>query len=289
MNLYSLLNYTFSVAGTYYIGVSHYANAHYNAVTGENDKDGKTGSYQLVLTRSGFDDSDDQISEAVELSLATEVAGEISYASDVDMYKFDVAGNEIREFSLSAADVENYYIRIFRESGEEIAAGYGKVEYAFQNSGTYYIGVSGGQNINYNAVSGSGDTDTSVTGNYTLNMQAVDRRYQDNDDTIATAVQSENSAEITGEIEAATDVDMYKFNVHENEELTFDVAEFSDTGDFAVSLRLFDSAGNVLVQSDGVSDSLTLPFIWGCPITGTRPMIRWMDPMTSTQIPAAIP
>ena len=260
LNLYSLLNYTFRETGTYYVGVSHYANAYYDAVTGENDQTGKIGSYQLTLTRNGFDDSNDQISEAAALEMETETAGKIAFASDVNMYKFDVAENEIREFSLSAVNIENYYIRVFNGDGQELASGSESVEYAFQIGGTYYVGISGSQNTNYNAVNGSGDTNTSLVGDYTLSMQTIIRTYQDNDDTLATATESANTNEIIGEIEAATDVDIYKFNVREHEEFTIDIADFSHSGDFNVTLRFFDSDGNVLAQSDGIADSLTYKF-----------------------------
>lgn len=48
----SFLRYTFTTAGTYYLGISGAGNAAYNAVTGAGDHRGSQGAYRLVMTTS---------------------------------------------------------------------------------------------------------------------------------------------------------------------------------------------------------------------------------------------
>ena len=60
---HSQLTYTFTSAGTYYLGVSSYGNRNFNPVSGQNDTNGETGNYSLTI--SGLtvnDDNDDTIS-----------------------------------------------------------------------------------------------------------------------------------------------------------------------------------------------------------------------------------
>ena len=45
----SYLEYTFSTAGTYYLGVSGFANSGYSATAGTGDAGGSTGAYTLAL------------------------------------------------------------------------------------------------------------------------------------------------------------------------------------------------------------------------------------------------
>jgi hypothetical protein len=45
----SYLEYTFTTAGTYYVGVSGKGNQSYSAVTGGGDLAGSTGGYQLFI------------------------------------------------------------------------------------------------------------------------------------------------------------------------------------------------------------------------------------------------
>jgi hypothetical protein len=49
-SLESYLEYAFTSAGTYYLGVSGYSNSSYDAVTGGGDVSGSTGVYTLILT-----------------------------------------------------------------------------------------------------------------------------------------------------------------------------------------------------------------------------------------------
>jgi hypothetical protein len=89
----SYLEYTFSTAGTYYLGVSGYPNSAYNAVTGDGDVSGNTGDYTLIL--NNIVDLDDQISEAIVTSVGSTVTGKaINPEDDVDMYRFSLTANQ---------------------------------------------------------------------------------------------------------------------------------------------------------------------------------------------------
>jgi pimeloyl-ACP methyl ester carboxylesterase len=130
-------------------------------------------------------DPNDQIGEAVSLGYTTQttnIDGNISSPSDVNMYSFSVlAGQRISfDIDLPSGSSLDSYIRLFNSSGTQLAAnndaagpgesssgGASYLEYTFTTSGTYYIGVSGYGNTSYDPITGSGDGNGS-TGAYKL-------------------------------------------------------------------------------------------------------------------------
>ena len=263
-NRYSRLSYTFRRGGDYYIGVSYYTNTGYDPLTGEKDRDGKVGGYQLSLVRNGYDDSDDQLSEATALAADADAAGEISYATDVDMYRFCVSDNTAKRFHVDSADGCEFSLRIFDAAGKELASGVSEVEYSFGKGGVYCIGVAGLRNRNYDPVNGGGDTGTSATGRYTLRHETEENIYDDPDDTLSEATALGSCITVTGALDAPTDVDLYKFSVSADEELTFTLSGAAGGADFDSYLRLFDASGRELAANDDGDDgswsSLTCRF-----------------------------
>ena len=176
----SYLEYTFSQGGRYYLAVSGYGNSGYSPLTGAGDANGSTGNYTLVVTNVTPSDPDDQISEAVQLgsvSTSRTATGSISPATDVDMYAVDVTAGQ--RIGFDADSNFDTYIRLFNASGTELArnddgAAPGEsrgldsyLEYTFNQSGRYYLAVSGYGNSGYSPLTGAGDANGS-TGNYTL-------------------------------------------------------------------------------------------------------------------------
>ena len=129
-------------------------------------------------------DSDDQISEATpfgEIFLTFDQSGDIVSGLDVDMFSFTVAAGQRISFDIDLPSGSlNSHLRLFNSSGTQLAADNGGrgpgelessesyIEYTFTSGGTYYVGVSGFPNSNYNAVDGSGDTAGTTPGAYKL-------------------------------------------------------------------------------------------------------------------------
>lgn len=182
----SYLEYTFSSAGTYYVGISGYSNAGYNAVSGIADAPGSMGSYTLTISAAAPGDPDDQINEAWAINIGDSVNDSISPAivGDVDMYKVSVLADQrlgIDIDNLFGSTLDSF-VRVFDAAGHvlaynddamgpspELSILESYLAFTFPAAGTYYIGVSGQGNIAYDPMNGTGDTD-STTGGYTMTV-----------------------------------------------------------------------------------------------------------------------
>jgi hypothetical protein len=180
----SYISYTFSTAGTYYVGVSGNPNKSYSPSTGAGDSSGSTGGYVLRVSATAPPapgDSDDQIGEARSLSIGSSVGDSIGGATDVDMFKFTATAGQRIGFDVDPASDSalDSFLRVFNSSGTRLTSNndraapgetLGKssyLEYTFATAGTYYVGVSGNPNSSYNAATGAGDVAGS-TGGYRL-------------------------------------------------------------------------------------------------------------------------
>lgn len=205
-------------------------------------------------------DTDDQISEAVTMTVGATRTASISPGYDVDMFAVTVAdgqklGIDVDRTSGSPLDS---YLRLFSASGAVLAfnddaagpapEGSGLesfIEYTFTTGGTYYIGVSGYGNSNYSPTTGFGDANGS-TGGYQLILH--DLGVVDADDQISEATTLVLGNSRTGQINPGTDVDLYAIAVDAGRVVGFDIDR--TTGSLDSWLRLFDSNGNQLAFSD---------------------------------------
>ena len=102
--------------------------------------------------------------------------------NEVDLYQFDVTPQSANGTGTITATVNAeapafpINLRLFNSNGGEIAAfsprsGNGSVTLtATLAAGTYYLGVSGGGNVNYNATTGAGAAGGAGTSRYTINV-----------------------------------------------------------------------------------------------------------------------
>lgn len=274
------LRFTFTTAGTYYLGVSNAGNTTYDATTGNNDVGGSansTGNYTLVVTGLPVD-SDDQMSEVATLGTVTATPitrnDNIVTDIDVDLYKFTVSTGDIVDFdidtTLNGTGGLGSYIRLFDSTGTQIASnndaaapgettlGFDAyLRYTFASGGTYYLGVSNNNNASYNASTGLGDTagGANSIGTYSLAIQLVGNSTNDTDDTIAEApaiaAPSTTPITISSSITPETDVNMLKFTVVANQAVDFDIDTATNGGNGLGSyLRLFDSTGTQLAANN---------------------------------------
>ncbi len=141
-------------------------------------------------------DTDDQISEAISLGIASTTprtaSDAISPDTDVDMYLIGVSAGQTIDFDIDTAENGNNglgsFIRLFNSQGTQIAfnndaaaPGENTVGYdaylrvTFTQSGNYFLGVSNANNTSYNAVTGDGDSAGGqfAIGNYSLTVRAL--------------------------------------------------------------------------------------------------------------------
>ena len=139
-----------------------------------------SGEYEL---RIELIPTDDRISGANSLAAVSKtriITGEISSASDIDLFSFSVeAGQRISFDTDQTSRGLDSYIRLFDSTGNELAANDDSsgpseiggldsyLEYHFQVNGTFYLGVSSADNATYNAITGAGSRNGS-TGPYML-------------------------------------------------------------------------------------------------------------------------
>ena len=151
--------------------------------TGTVTESDETDNEYTKIINVADDDPNDQISGAVALGAMTQTrtnSGAIDSPTDVDIYSITVQAGQRISFDIDQTSAGfDSYIRLFDSTGAELAAnndgrGPGEtnslnsyLEYTFFTSGTYYLGVSGFGNANYNPITGTGDT-TGSTGSYTL-------------------------------------------------------------------------------------------------------------------------
>lgn len=270
------LRYTFSAAGTYYLGVSNANNTNYSPTTGNGDADGgvnSTGDYTLIVQALPVD-SDDQMSEATSLGSITRnpdtVADTIVTDIDVDMYRFTVTGGQVVDFDIDT--VENgpnglgSYLRLFNSQGRELAAnndaaapgelvvGFDAyLRYTFAVGGTYYVGVSNFNNILYNPSTGLGDTAGGFysIGSYELIVQTAPDNPVDNDDEMSEATVLGAISTLAKTVDATitpdVDVDMYRFTVTSGQVVDFDIdTPLNGPGGLGSYLRVFNSQGEQL-------------------------------------------
>ena len=277
-NYYSSLTYTFTASGTYYIGVSGYANTAYNPKVGGSGMTGSTGDYRLTMD---FDVSD-TLAKALPVTLGptssvavyyTENIGDGAYrAKDVDLYKFTVtAGDTITATTAlpSGGTAMDTYLRLFNSSGTQLAFDddsggnyYSSLTYTFTASGTYYIGVSGYGNTAYNPTS-AGNGVAGDTGDYSLTLNL------DHGDTLVRALPvtlgptSSLAVYYTENIGdgayGAKDVDLYKFTVTAGDTLTATTGPRSGGEGMNTILRLFNSSGT----QTGLQRRLRLQLVLG--------------------------
>lgn len=259
------LEYLFTSAGTYYVGISSKSNDAYDAVTGASDTDGSTtGAFTLQVATV---DADDEMSEATDLGAMDDLltsTGTIDLLIDVDLYKFTAVAGQTVAFDVDPenASTLDSYLRLFSSTGQMLssndnAAASGEVlgkssylVYNFKTSDTFYLGVSFSGNRSYLPTTGLGDVVKSSTllGDYSINMTLFDL-----DDTIAESVNLgavTTYVRRTGTIDSPKDVDMMRFTATAGQKLGFDV-DLEPGSTLNSYVRVFSADGTELASNAG--------------------------------------
>jgi hypothetical protein len=277
------LEYQFSTAGTYYIGVSGYYNRYYNPnVAGSGYFYQWTGDYHLDMTliTPTPDVEGDTIATAVATGLGTadgtythtaKIGDGLYFSKDVDMYRFDAVANQVVSVQTSVptgGTPMTAYLRLFDASGNELATGFDVLEYKITTAGTYYLGISGWPNYNYDPnVAGSGTPYyRPQTGDYTLNLSLVTPVPDVVGDTIATALNTQlgpnagtftMTSRIGDGLYVSRDVDMYQIRTQAGLVLTVKTSVPTGGTPVDIVLTLWDANGNYLTQGYPNGDGTT--------------------------------
>ena len=260
----SYLEFTFSTAGTYYLGVSAFGNSGYDPVTGTGDiSASSSGTFTLTLTELNVDPND-QISEASSVSVGGSATGfSIAPAGDVDMFEFTVTSGQQVGFDIDrgAASTLNSYIRLFDAAGNQLDfnndggnAGPAPeqstldsyLEHTFATAGTYYLGVSASGNSTYNPLTGTGDVASGSTGTFTLTLTDLN---PDSNDQISEAFSLSVGGSTSGFSIGTSDVDMFAFTVASGQQVAFDI-DRGAASTLNSYIRLFNGAGTELASND---------------------------------------
>ena len=276
----SYLRYTFPTSGTYYLGVSNFNNVQYNPITGDGDTAGgffSIGNYTLIVQALPID-LDDSISESAPLGAvsATPITVNASLVTDIDVniVSFTVTSGQVVDFDidtpLNGPGGLGSYIRLFNGQGQELAfnndaAAPGEntvgfdayLRYTFATAGTYYLGVSNFNNVQYDPITGNGDTAGGFNsiGSYQLILQTAPIVVLDPNDTISEAASlgaiSTTPSTVNASISPDTDVNMVSFVVTAGLVVDFDIdTVLNGPGGLGSYIRLFDAQGTQLAFND---------------------------------------
>jgi hypothetical protein len=275
---YSRLEYQFTAAGTYYVGVSGYPNDYYNPTVANSGYPASVGDYHLDLTLATptADAAGDTIATAQATGLGP-AAGTFSATAkigdglfplqDVDLYQVQANAGQlltaVTSLPTGGVPINGITMRVFDATGAERAISYygynssSRIDYQFPSTGTYYVGLSGYPNYNYNPNAGGSGAPyyTPATGDYQLSLTVVTPAADAAGDTLATA-QATGLGPAAGTFSATAkigdglfplqDVDLYQVQAGAGQLLTAQTSLPTGGTYMNPVLRLFDSAGNQL-------------------------------------------
>jgi hypothetical protein len=218
--LASLLTWTATKDGVYYIDVSSYAAA-------------SSGTYTLSIT--GDDDHGDNAPNATQIDVPGTIGGEIEVPFDVDWFKFDAISGARYQFATTLGTLTDSVLRLRDANGLLLATdddgGPGLasfIDWIPSLDGTYYLEVSG---LNWRS------------GSYDLSMTIVD----DHGNNTAGATAVLPAVFTAGVIAPSSDVDWFSFNASAGVE--YELLTTLGTLDDSV-LRLIGTDGVTLIAKD---------------------------------------
>ncbi|HEY2880948.1 MAG TPA: PPC domain-containing protein, partial [Pirellulales bacterium] len=234
-------------------------------------------------------DSSGDLAATAPLSItpntASFVSGEINQLGDVDLYKVDLLAGETltADIDTPAPHSLNSFLRVFDSSGTEYTAGIGsptndddgvstdsKVQIQILTGGTYYIGVSDNTFSFYDA-NDTNDTNSllgpifgSSIGSYQLNVLVSTPTSESEPNDVKSQanvpiVMPGTPTILSGTIDPAGDVDLYKVHLNFGDTLTADIDAATTGSSLDSYLRVFDSAGVEVANNDNdgsTTDSL---------------------------------
>ena len=206
-------------------------------------------------------DGTDQLSEARSITIGGTRTDTISSDTDVDMLKITLRAGDVVGFDLDNV-VNNLtfdgFLRVFDSTGAPVGDSDDDegpdpepsdlepfIEFTAETSGTYFLGVSGVGNEDYDAVTGEGD-DLGDYGSYVISSSLIAKF--DGDDQIGEAESIGNNDTDDGSLVTLTDVDMYRLNARAGQRFLIDANPRNSSG-VSLLVRVFNASGEEIAIS----------------------------------------
>ena len=291
----SNLNFIPETSGEYYVAVGTSGNFDYDPLNGRTNFSGDpispfstTGNYELEISAvkiTDDSDPDNTISEATASGVSQAgtssklISGAIDPAGDADLYQFELNRGEGITVDVDTAQSDlDSYLRLFDSQGNQLAfdnddegefaedSGTDSLlNFAAENSGTYFIGISSDGNTNYDAIAGQNNLTPTTgfsTGSYELALEiSAIVSDSDPDNTISEAVDTEvssqarQSASFSDAIDSQEDVDLYRFQLDRGDTIALDLDAANLGSKLDSVLQIFDKDGELLASNDDGSAS----------------------------------
>jgi hypothetical protein len=228
-NLNSLITFTPTSSGNYFLGASAY-------------NDGSTGTYRLRVSTSNVGVTDDHGSSTVTastISAGGTATGNINFGGDQDWFRITLTAGTPYVFQLNASSspaLGDPFLRVLNSAGTVLASNDDSnnslnslISFTPTSTGTYFLSAEGLG---------------SATGRYTL-VAGV------SDNTSAGATQIRDGANITGSVETVADLDYYVLDLIAGQTYTLGVTATSGNLDTILSLR--DSSNTSIADNDDIT------------------------------------
>ncbi|MCA9138079.1 MAG: pre-peptidase C-terminal domain-containing protein, partial [Planctomycetales bacterium] len=264
----SLIQYSFSAAGNYYIGISGSPNGGYDAISNAGTIAGNVGLYDLNLTYTGPETPGDVLTEASELQIDVPYSATIGdneiLTADVDLFEVTLTASQLyRVSAIATSGGLDTYLRLFDQSGKEIFSDSDSTSstdavfsFTINQTGTYFIGVSAEENDFYNPAVYASGYSAPTSGDYTLSLVALSGTADLIGDTFSDShtvlISPGTNATIDSVIgdggTSGNDVDMFHLPLRAGQ--VVQVSGGIDSGSNNNYLRLFDADGIELMAND---------------------------------------
>ncbi|WP_292995946.1 pre-peptidase C-terminal domain-containing protein [Nitrosomonas sp.] len=258
--LNSLIAYTPSKSGTYYLGAGdHLTN---------------TGDYTVAAALLASDDYPASIATSGVVTIGGSTTGTIESSSDQDWFQVSLAAGQTYEFRLNSSSVSGLgdpQLSLFDGSGSLLTSNNdgddglnSRIVYTPSKGGTYYLGA--------------GDHLTN-TGDYTVAAALL--ASDDYPASIATSGVVTIGGSTTGTIESSGDQDWFQVSLTAGQTYDFRLnsAGLSGLGD--PQLSLFDGSGSLLTSNNDGDDGLNSRIVY-TPSKGGTYYLGAGDHLTST-------
>ena len=232
-SLNSLISFTATTSGNYYLGARAYSSG--------------TGSYVVTATSSSTtsDDYAGSASTTGHVSVGEPATGRIEVSGDEDWFAISLTAGKTYSFHLDAASsggLNDPYLNLYNGSGTLLSSnddGGGNanslITYTATSGGTYYLGVR---------AYGTG------TGNYVVSATASSTTSDDYGDNASTTGRVSAGESTPGRIETNGDQDWFAISLTAGQVYTFHLDAASSGGLSDPYLSLYNSSGNLLTSDD---------------------------------------
>ena len=247
-NFNSLLNYTATASGTFYLGARDYSSG--------------TGFYTLAAAESVTDDYAASTSTPGRVTVGSSTTGRIETSGDNDWFAVTLAAGNTYQFNLTrtaSSGLSDPYLTVYNSSGTAIATNddsggnlNSQMSFTATASGTYYLGAR-----DY----------SSGTGSYTVS--AVSLTTDDYAANTSTAGRVTVGSSSTGRIETSGDSDWFAVSLTAGRTYEFHLDRAASNGLSDPYLTLYNSSGSAIASNNDSGGNLNSLLTYVASSTGT--------------------